>query len=508
MARNHSVDMTPSKADVYRTFRGIDRSRDRAAMDTGKEQHLYALENAFCDWRGRIVKEPDTHRRKGSDDNDKVQTMKFYSREGLCWSQKDGGGVTLKSDRGHIYSSAFTNNSIASMTLFLGKVYVFSAGQDMKTYDGTEWADGGASIQPAFGTALQNRLVVSGIPKAPTEVHISRVRNGNVFEKEEELNSTSVTKAVTIDVRNLIGAAEEINGIGMFETNRLAVFTHDRCLVYKIDENLNNITIDENANIHVGCVSHRTITAANNSLLFCSRYGIHSVTRSDANGIYMTANVLSSKVEDLYRELVKSVENHDEINAVFDPDEDQYHIFFPQYGGASARRLTITMRGKEELFTWSEGTHLKAQCGEFLAGQLVYGSNGGAHNVLLRAITYKGLQDTSVKDASGDMDLWLPIIWHGSTTETKESRAVVIQASGSGTLEVSLYDDGSQLLEEFTVEIDDSGSDDNNFSDNILFRQYEMPFFARYRGLQIRIQSSSTGPLEIMAIAIDLKKES
>ena len=189
MARTHSVDMTPSKSDVYRTFRGIDRSRDRSAMDTGKEQHLYSLENGFCDWRGRIVKEPQSHRRKGSGDNDQVQTMKFYSREGLCWSQKDGTGVSLKSDRGHVLNAAFTKHSITSMTIFLGKVYAFSGGQDMQTYDGTVWTKSGASVQPSYGTALQNRLVVGGIPKSPTSVASETVTSLQTKKRSDRLQS-------------------------------------------------------------------------------------------------------------------------------------------------------------------------------------------------------------------------------------------------------------------------------------------------------------------------------
>ena len=46
-----------SQATTYYGFRGVDRSRDIAAMETQKEQNFWKLENCFVDYRGQLIRD-------------------------------------------------------------------------------------------------------------------------------------------------------------------------------------------------------------------------------------------------------------------------------------------------------------------------------------------------------------------------------------------------------------------------------------------------------------------
>lgn len=503
-----SKDRIKSDGTVYESFRGIDRSRDRAAMDTGKKQHLWVLNNGYSDWRGRIVKDPNAIRRKSTGIHDKIQTVKFYSRDGICWAQKDGGGVSLLADSGAEKNEIYPTSAVVDMTVFKGELLATTKNQPMYLFNGTSWRQSSSIMQPAYSVAVEDRLIIAGLPGAGTEVHMSEVGKPEKFPLDTDADSQEVTQAYFIDLANKLGTAETVTGLGTFETNRLAIFTQERALLYKIDASIEKITLDENANLRVGCISHRTIQNANTQLLFCSRYGVHAMSRTYNYGIYVTSNILSDKVQKLYKSLVKSVKDPEQISAIYDQDNYQYHIFFPQ-NDQLAKRLTLTMRGPAEVWAWSTGDALYARCGDALGGQLVFGTPGGVFNILDRTVDYKGLYDKSLSEASPKLEVWTPILWHGSAIDYKESKSVIIQAAGTGTLDLVFYDEVGRKLHELSVQIEDTGDDEEItlLTDAVLRRQYDYPFEARYRGLQIYVSCETPHNIEVMGIAIQLKQD-
>jgi hypothetical protein len=502
MSSTKSPDLVPANFKTYDTFKGIDRSRDRAAMESGSKQYLYNLVNAYADWRGIIIKDPTVHKRRGT--TGKIRTIKYYNREGVCWAQQDGNGVTLNSDRGHKVQEAYPKRTIVTAAAFRGRAYMFAAGQQTYHYDGTLWRKSKTKLKPGFGVACQQRLAVAGMPEMPTTVVMSRVGDADIMADEEPTGSTEVTKAFYIDISDMLNTNDVITGLGVFEVNRMAIFTSDQTIIYKGDPDYTKWSLDDRANIRVGCISHRTIQSVGSELFYCSRYGVHALSRSDNNGITIAERMLSERIEPLYKELVASVENPEDISAVWDADNSQYHVFFPQKGGHYSRRLTYTIRKTAEFASWSEGDVIQAFCGDTLAGVLCFGTNGGAYNMLGRS-TKITTNDKDSEPIASKMTIESPILWHGSVIDYKETKSFVLQATGTGTIIVEAHDEQGRHLRTFEVKVD-AEEEDGTYPDVPLSRQYEQPFFHRYRGVQFKITSETTGDLKLIGFAVELKK--
>lgn len=485
----------------YENFQGLDTSRDITSLDTGEEQHLTALVNGFCDWRGQIVRDPTVAARGG---DTKVNHIAFYGKDAVVWAEQTGAAINFKSDAGHFLNDVHPTSAIVSSTVFNQKVHLSSGGRATYKYDGTNFernsSDALNKLNPAFITSIQRRMVVSGIPGKETQIHFSRVDRDEIFPDDEDASSNNVLRAGFVDIANLLGTADQITGLGAFEQNRLVAFTGDRAIIYKIDPSIDNWTIDDDTFINIGCASHNTICNAGTDLMFCSRSGIHSIKRSEENGILVYSYALSDKIDILYRELFKSVPNPQQINAVFDQDMAQYHVYFPQAGDTLTRRLTLALNpegGEGAQPKFSTGDFLNTRCGAFLGGKLVLGTTGGVYNV------------NQIEDTTGfvpEMSIITPLLWHGSLTETKETYSVIIQAAGKGTITMDAQDlDGNQIGS-LVFEVDDT-QDDNYFVGVPLSKQYERKWSFRYKAAQYSFKAEGGGGLlRLIGFAVTVRK--
>tara|TARA_B100000212_G_scaffold64341_1_gene44349 strand:- start:4052 stop:5548 length:1497 start_codon:yes stop_codon:yes gene_type:complete len=481
---------------AYENFMGLDVSRDRTSLDTGKNQHLSVCQDAFCDWRGQVTRDPGCNYLVGSSP---VVAVNFYSKDKVVFAEQDGSAINLISEDGHEKQAAFPLNSVVTSSVFNRRNHFFSRGEPPLFYDGTNYNFNQSpaldQLRPAFSASVSRRLCVAGISGSETNVAISRVDNDEIFPDDEPIDSVSVLRAGNIDISNQLGTSESITGLAKFEQSRLAVFTTDRTLIFLVDVDIGLWALDDKASINVGCISHQTIKSAGTDLLFCSRSGVHSLRRSAENGITIEGESLSSKIDTLYRSLVRSVEDPEKISAVYDQDMGQYHIFFPQSGGVITKRLTMTIfPGMDP--KWSTGTFLNARCGAALGGRLVFGSSGGIYDI-------KKIEEEA--EVHPDMVLKTPVLWHGSFTDTKSIHSILIQATGNGTATLEVTDDMEQLIHSDTFEISDSG-DDNNYPDVPLSRQYERKFEGRYRGAQYKLTVSGKGICRIIGFGVILRK--
>jgi hypothetical protein len=485
---------------AYENFQGLDVSRDITSLDTGSEQHLAKLDNAHCDWRGQIVRDSSARKRGG---DHPVRHLDFYAQGGVFWIEETGNQLSFNSDRDHSLQDVYPINAIPSSTVFNQRVQVFARALPAYRYDGILWTRNSSpaldKLRPSFGTSIQRRLIVSGIPGKETQVHISRVDHDQIFPDDEDKESENVLRAAYLDVANLLGSAGAITGIAGFEQNRMAVFTADKALLYRIDPDINNWVLDDRANINVGCVSHNTIKNAGTDVLFCSRSGINSIRRSEDNGIIVYSYSYSEKVDLLYRELVASVPNPQLISAAWDQDNSQYHVFFPQSGGVFSKRLTLSLNpeGGQPQPKFSTGTFLNARCGATLAGDYVLGTPGGVYEVC--ACNVEGA-------VTPGLEVVTPMLWHGNLNETKETYSLIIQATGQGTLQVDAIDEQGRAFGSLDIEINDT-PDDNRFIDVPLSRQYERKWEHRYRGAQYRFRvKDSAGLIRIIGFAVTVRQ--
>jgi hypothetical protein len=496
MSSTLSPSGVKTKAFAYELFEGIDAHRDATALDTGRHQHLTRLENGYCDWRGVITRDPGAIKRGAN--NAVIDHIAFFGRDLVTWAQRDGGGITLNSDRGHVVEEVYPLTAAVTSTVFNHRVHFMARGHTMYNYDGFVWRqnESPSNPQPAFGVAIQRRLAVAGFIGRQTAIDFSRVDDPNVFPDDEQPNNPNVLKAARLDIRNVLGTADEIKGLGVFESNRLAIFTSDRTIIYTIEEDYTRWSIDDRANIRVGTISHNTIAQAGGDLLFCSRDGVHALRRSDNNGVTIFTLPLSHKIDLLYRRLLRSVENPEAISAVYDQDKGQYHIFFPRPGGALATRLTVSLTPNDQGEPkWSTGTFLNARCGAHLAGQLLYGTSGGIYEI-------QNIETHT--EVSPKMTIETPVLWQGALNDYKESHSIIIQASGKGVLTIEAFDERGRLLSSQVVEI--QGDADDSFPDVPLNRQYERKFEHRYRGVQFRFTVEGSGVIRITGFAVLVRR--
>lgn len=487
---------------------GLDASRDRFSQDTGSKQHLIELNNCTCDWRGQIVLDPEAKER--INEGEKVTHVRFYATDGVSYALQKGSGITLKSDiEGHEIVDAYPRDTVISSTVFNQRAIFLAQAEQPYKYDGAKWSAIASrhlnNAKPAFGCSVNRRVACAGIIGEPTKVILSRVDDEDVFPDDEPDGEQNVLRAGYIDISNLQGTANKVTGLSPFEQDRLAIFTEDKTFIYKIDPDITLWEVDDRANINVGCLSHNTIVRAGVDVLFCSRSGVHSVRRSQDNGILVYSLNLSDKVEKIYRKLVKSVgkNNYAKISAVFDLDEDQYHIFFPKENTSLVTRLTLSlnMEQGETVPKWSTSTFLNASCGDFMSGQLVLGTPGGIYD-MKDITTGAGVSPTGT--------VLTPVLWHGSIIEIKETEQLILQASGKGNIIIEAFDTDTGLKffsDKVQIEpIEDETQDDNMLPSMPLTKWYERPFKHRYRGVQFKFTIEGTGEIIITGFAVKIRR--
>ncbi len=481
----------------YDDFQGVDSSRDVASLDTGKQQALYQLNNGYVNYRGIIMRDRSVSRRVSTPGDRLIPHVAFYGKDLIAWAQRDGGGITLKAEPNDAEAKeVYLQSAGISSTVFNNKLVFFSEGSPMYTYDGTSFKKSNNTREtPAFGVSIQRRLAIAGGLDRRTIVDFSRVDDIEAFTRDESPSDTSVTKAADIDVKNIIGTNDEITGLGVFERSRIAVFTNDQTLVYNISPDFTKWAIDDKASIGVGCVSHNSIANVGTDIIFCSRNGVHSLRRSEANGVTIYAVPLSSKIEELYESLYNQVSNKRDISAYYDQDEGQYHVFFPRSDQYSTR-LTMTIAPTPDgQNKWSTATFLNQRCGASLGGVVCVGTSGGVFEV-------KRYDDTNF-DLTPDMEVVTPILWHGSLTETKESKQFIIQASGTGRLEIEAYNQEMVKMTTITIDLDNPHDTSDDYTFLPLSKQYARTFACQYKGVQFRIKTKGgQGRIKIIGLAV------
>jgi len=489
-----------TNVQTYKDFSGLDTSRDETALDTPERLHFTKLENCYCDAQGQIIRESPAHFRKG---DFPITHMKFLDKDRLVWAEERGGAVFLNSDEDH-EQEAYTSNSVVSTTAFNRMVHFTSPLQRSFYYDGIVWKRNQSFsmneiMRPAYFTAVQRRMIAAGVAGQEQDVYLSRVDEHEVWPDDELSTDTSALRAGKISIKNIVGSAGRITGIAPFEQTKLAVFTEDRTFLYDIDPDIAKWIIDSRTSINIGCISHNTIQSAGTDLLYCSRSGVHTVHRSEDNGILVMSQSLSEKINALYRSFLVYVDNPETVSAIFDQDNKQYHIYFPVTGGITTQRLTLNFNteANEGRIKWSTGTYLNVKCGAFYGGRLVVGTGGGAFNV-------DHPEDIKEDSIAPEMTAVTPLLWLKDLENTKEAQSLTIVASGPGELEVYATDEENRELGSWVMEIS-GDSDDNRYIGVPLSKQYHRQFNARFRGLRLRFKAKSKGLVRIVGFIVKLR---
>lgn len=499
MAHFRSNPKLPLTVRGYAPFDGLTTLRPDTNADVGQNQPWMALNNAYVDAVGQVTLDRGANQRLATDP---IQHLNFYSPTGIAAAVLSGSGaVKIVADNGNVSEDVFSRFAPITSVAFNRKLIFFQRALIPYEFDGTSYSPAlSASMQnlgPAFGTVSSRRLCVAGVPSYPTRVFISRVDTPTTFSDEENSSDTSVLRAGYIDVANLLTSVDEITGLSSFEQNRIVIFTKDRAFVFRLDPDISTWAIDERANVNLGCISHNTIQPAGDDILFCSRNGVHSMRRSRDNGLIVQQVTLSEPVKNLYRSYLRGLSDTSTVSAVYDRDEGQYHIFFPQPNSNFSKRITVTIPSDERATKFSTGNFLQARCGAFLGGSLVFGTPAGAYDIQPVGVT---------GEIEPEATATTPILWLGDISSNKNTHSIVVQAAGQGTIKVEAFNDLGQFLQAFEVEIDGT-LDDGNYEDVPIIRQYERLFEHIVRGLRLKFTINGNGLVRLSGFAVRTRKE-
>lgn len=499
MRQSNSPPGIKIKPYVYEQFVGLNTERHHSALDTGKNQYLAGLRDAFCDRQGQIVREPSA---RWLESDEYISNVWQISGDSYVYAEHLSGGVTLRSNAGHLREEAFAVGSVMSGAIFSRNLYIASFGQPVKYYDGSLFRELGApSLQtdpPAFLTSVNRRIACAGMARYPMRVWLSRVDMDDVFPNDEDPNDTNVLRAGSIDISNMSNSGDVITGIAGFEWNRLAIFTNNQTLLYQVDPNVENWSIQDQTAIDVGCVSHNTIVNSGSELLFCSSEGVHALRRSRYNNISVYSINLSDDVLMLYRELYETVSAKQRINAAWDSETRRLHIFFP-YSRIESHRLSVYVpKEDDEIPRWSYGRYLNATCAFNLADRFLIGTPGGVFE------RYKvGQVATFGVDLT--MEIVTPMFWLGSMSRNKTVYSLLVHCVGTGQLTITVMDDQDAVVATEVVEIDD-----NRVGDKLpgipLMHQFERKLDRSLLGMQLKLESTGTDLLRINGLAVNIRE--
>lgn len=422
---------------VYERFTGLETLRDSTAMDIGKNQPLATLVNGYIDEAGQIIRDPGMDRIQSGINVVLARHLNVFE---LTWIERQERSFTLKSSAGRSQDLGWNFSALPVAAHFNGNLIYMAQSEKPWTYSGAVFKDLDdshplAQLRPAFGCSVQSRFVIGGSPLAPGVIEVSRVNDISKFSANEDEDEESVNRAGKIDIWSVIGENETMTGLSSFETNKLIIFTAARGIMYRVTTDIDDWVIEDRTSITNGCISHRTIQKAGPAILYCSRNGVYGVARSTDAGGNVASFRLSGGISRLYRRLIRSVPDVRRISAVWDQDNNQYHIFFPRTKDVSSR-LTMTLDSPDVTasspkWSLSEGG-LNQICGDFHEGSLVFGSNDGLYQV--------GLVEEDGRELNPILTVETPNLYLGSFTDAKDITGVIVSASGKSLLNIEMID--------------------------------------------------------------------
>lgn len=493
----------------YTSFAGINRSRDISALEIDyqnpRPQPFWVINNASISLQGRLDRDPFLYRRNTDADLRSVESIRLMTGGDAVWVEADDQGKNIVTSRNEKIDYAYELNDAVSMARVKGQVFIMSSGYQMKIFNGVSFADSQAPVHPGFGVYIQGRLFVAGLPNKPSEVHASRAGDLSVFPDNENPSSAATAKAAFLQIQDAVSSSGEIVALGGFEGDRLAVFTSDQTVVYKVSPDYSQWSIDSRAVLEIGCLGQKSVVKIGQDLVFCSRYGVHVLSRSDANGLTILPLFLSDDIVDLYKSLVKVTEDVSLISSFFDADERTLHVFFPNNKTGSIR-LSVRIKQDYQNLNWSTATFKDMRCGDSLAGDIVFGTGDGVWSTDDRVIDMSERIIASTGERP-ELTATTPVLWHGNMFDDKRSEALLLHVVGSGTLSVTAYDDQGNEMQSISEQISYGVDQDDNPPQGVpLGFEYRVTFRQTYRGLVLNFESGDDGDIGIIGFAVELKE--
>jgi hypothetical protein len=192
---------------------------------------------------------------------------------------------------------------------------------------------------PRGGSAvvIQDRLVVADLigsglqnTRRDTELHISALGRIDDWRTNTSGGDTALaTDGAVIDVRNQFQTRDRIVGLGVLEGDKLVVFGQNEILVYITDTDINKWILATDFRVNIGLFGRNTVVNVGQELLFCSKYGIHTLRRA-ASGLTLESKLISAQITPLFTQRV--AECHPNTNVGRYNDEQTSDSFDASFG--------------------------------------------------------------------------------------------------------------------------------------------------------------------------------
>ena len=197
------------------------------------------------------------------------------------------------------------------------------------------WGAWGNFPRGGCAVVLQDRLVVGDLPSTDyfenqTELHISRLGTIADWRTNTSGGATALaTDGAVIDVGNQFTTRDRIVGLGVLEGDKLVIFGENEILVYLTDTDINKWQIATDFRVNLGLFGRNTIVNVGQEMLFCSKYGIHTLRRA-ASGLTLESKLLSTQITPMFTKRV--AECHPNINVGLYDDSETASSFDVSFG--------------------------------------------------------------------------------------------------------------------------------------------------------------------------------
>lgn len=367
----------------------------------------------------------------------------------------------------YVINSA-TNTFQISETV--GGSAVTASGDGYGTITLKYWSEHNSFPNGGFGVTVQNRLVVAGILKKKTELHISGLDKEYDWRTNTSGGNTALaTDGAIIDVKNQFSGPDEIKGLGVLEGDKLVVFGENETLVYITDTDINKWTIATDFRVGIGLLGRNTIANVGQDLFFCSRHGIHSIRRA-VSGLTLETQTHSKEITETWLKLVDQLPNgplgstdtksyqglgsvFPEPHAWWDNDMGHYTVALPTTDATKWAQVIFVYekgagRGEFRSFTYTPSDSPKnkmATCGSYFQTQGAYSRDfyyfGIARQIVGTVNRY--VASGVAGDFSGHFfDCRTPVLWQGQPDTYKYYKRLILRCG-------ILYD-GDRLADDLT----------------------------------------------------------
>lgn len=282
--------------------RGIN---DIAAPDAVADNELVEAINCDLSERGGFAK------RKGTEKyNEEIYDTNGISRM-IRYGKHDGNillvasGTTLRKWDGTVVKDEINTENL-DWTVFGDKLYIVN-GENYYQYDGTTFAEVEASTeQGADLTAVkrckyliqrQQQFFAAGDSENPNTIYYGELTYPNYFK------ATNQIKAISDDDDHIVGLYEFHKAMVVFKKRNIYAW-------YGIDPTDADMRFDK-INVHTGTVSGRTVTNAENYLMYLAEDGVYALTGLEEN--YLSSIHVSKNITNT----IKRLTNLDKACAVY-----------------------------------------------------------------------------------------------------------------------------------------------------------------------------------------------